>query len=45
ENSQDSRYWGLLPEPFIVGRAWMVWKSVDVDRGKVRWHRIFKGIE
>lgn len=24
-NSQDSRYWGLLPEEFIVGRVDMLW--------------------
>lgn len=28
-NSQDSRYWGLLPEEYIVGKVWKVWKSVD----------------
>ncbi|ADV43354.1 signal peptidase I [Bacteroides helcogenes] len=43
-NSQDSRYWGLLPESFIVGRAWMVWKSVEPESGKVRWKRVFKHI-
>ena len=29
ENSKDSRYWGLLPEPYIVGVATRIWKSVD----------------
>ena len=29
ENSQDSRYWGLLPEEYIVGKAAFIWKSVD----------------
>ena len=43
-NSQDSRYWGLLPEPFIVGRAWRIWKSVDED-GRIRWERILKKVE
>ena len=43
-NSQDSRYWGLLPEPYIVGRAWRVWKSVDAD-GKIRWERALKRVE
>lgn len=44
-NSQDSRYWGLLPEPFIVGKAVRIWKSVDRETDKIRWNRIFKKIE
>lgn len=44
-NSRDSRYWGLLPESFIVGRAWCIWKSIDRDTNKMRWGRIFKKIE
>lgn len=44
-NSQDSRYWGLLAEPFIVGKAVRIWKSVDKDTDKIRWNRIFKRIE
>lgn len=44
-NSQDSRYWGLLPEPFIVGKAVRIWKSVDRNTDKIRWNRIFKKIE
>ena len=43
-NSQDSRYWGLLPEPFIVGKAVRIWKSMDEDIGEIRWNRIFKKI-
>jgi len=45
ENSQDSRYWGLLPESFIVGRAWRIWKSVDKEDGRIRWERIWKEVE
>lgn len=44
-NSQDSRYWGLLPEPFIVGKAVRIWKSVDKSTDRVRWNRILKRIE
>jgi signal peptidase I len=44
-NSQDSRYWGLLPEPFIVGRAIYIWKSVNPVTEKIRWDRIMKRIE
>lgn len=43
-NSQDSRYWGLLPEPYIVGKATMIWKSNDKS-GKLRWDRILSIIE
>ena len=38
-NSQDSRYWGLLPEEYIVGKAWIIWKSVDPYTDKFRWDR------
>ena len=44
-NSQDSRYWGLLPEPFIVGKVVRIWKSVDSETDKIRWNGIFKKIE
>ena len=45
ENSQDSRYWGLLPEEYIVGVASRIWKSVDRYTDKVRWDRVWKAIE
>lgn len=43
--SQDSRYWGMLPEEYIVGKAVRVWSSTDRDTGKTRWDRIMKKIE
>jgi signal peptidase I len=45
EDSQDSRYWGLLPEEYIVGKAWLVWKSVDSYTGKFRWERFLKAVK
>ena len=45
ENSKDSRDWGLLPEPYIVGVATRIWKSVDKSTGKIRWDRVMKKIE
>ena len=41
-NSQDSRYWGLLPEEYVVGKAYIVWKSVDPYSGKFRRGRFLK---
>lgn len=43
-NSQDSRYWGMLPEEYIVGKAWVIWKSVDPYSNELRWKRFLKVI-
>ena len=45
ENSRDSRYWGLLPKSYIVGKATRIWKSKDPADGHIRWDRVFKKIE
>lgn len=45
QNSQDSRYWGLLPDELIVGKAAFIWKSNEPYAGKIRWNRVFKKIE
>ena len=48
-NSQDSRYWGFVPEDHVVGKPIVVWLSLDKDRGwfngKIRWNRIFKWVK
>ncbi len=36
ENSQDSRYWGLLPEEYIVGVASRIWKSSVITSYQLR---------
>jgi hypothetical protein len=42
-DSNDSRYWGLLPEDFIVGKVSLIWTSKDLQQcGKFRWDRFFK---
>jgi signal peptidase I len=41
-NSQDSRFWGFVPETHIVGKASFIWFSWD--KGP-RWKRIFKSIQ
>lgn len=43
-NSQDSRYWGMLPEEYIVGKATRIWYSEDRFTGEIRWKRVMKKI-
>jgi signal peptidase I len=47
-NSHDSRFWGFVPANHIVGKALFIWLSLDEEASffnKVRWNRLFKGIE
>lgn len=39
-SSVDSRYWGLVPEDFIVGKVFAIYYSVDSEGNKIRWNRI-----
>jgi signal peptidase I len=43
-DSRDSRYWGLLPEDHIVGKAAIIWQSKDMNTGKRKWERFLKTI-
>jgi len=41
DRSNDSRYWGTVPEQNIVGKAFLIWFSWDfADDGGVLWRRI-----
>lgn len=39
-NSDDSRYWGLVPDDFIAGKVCGIWKSKAPGTEKLRWDRI-----
>jgi signal peptidase I len=48
--SQDSRYWGFVPEDHVVGKAWFLITSFDKNVPmwqiwkKIRWNRTFRSI-
>jgi signal peptidase I len=46
-NSEDSRYWGYVPEDHIVGKPLFVWLSLDKDEPGlgIRWGRFFKWVD
>lgn len=45
DRSNDSRYWGTVPEQNIVGRAFLIWFSWDIPKGgPVNWGRIGKTV-
>lgn len=48
-NSEDSRFWGFVPEDHIVGKAVLVWMSFDPTAPnlweKVRWKHLFSRVE
>ncbi len=44
-NSFDSRFWGFVPENHVVGRAFMIWLSMDEKTKKLRWDRMFTALK
>ncbi|MGA9324714.1 MAG: signal peptidase I [Salegentibacter sp.] len=47
-NSEDSRYWGYVPENHIVGKPVFIWLSLDQNASgfdKIRWNRMFTTVQ
>ncbi len=47
DNSQDSRFWGLVPRELLIGRAFGILMSFDfggANDERVQWQRFFSGL-
>jgi signal peptidase I len=45
DNSNDSRYWGFVPEENLVGKAFMIWMNWDSEASGIAWDRLGSSIK
>ena len=44
DNSKDSRFWGFVPDDYVVGQAFVIYFSVDLKKPAIRFDRLGKVI-
>ncbi len=45
DNSNDSRYWGTVPEQMLVGKAFLIWMSWDWENDGIGFNRLGTSIK
>ena len=43
-DSVDARYWGLVPEEYIVGVVQMISYAKDKETDTIKWERVLLGL-
>jgi signal peptidase I len=44
DDSQDSRYWGFMPETYVKGKALFIYFSVGDSVGDIQWSRLLNKV-
>ena len=44
DDSQDSRYWGFMPETYVKGKALFIYFSVGDSVGDIQWSRLLNRV-